>query len=267
MYVLLTAAPGTGKTTVIQKLASLIGDVRLAGFYSAEIRERGERRGFRLVAYDGTETLIAHVVLEIEQAVFDRAAPFDRLRLIMGGRDGVAHRPRDGERPEIFHAVGQVAEALAELDRRRERRRALGDCTAAGAANLPVEPGGEDELVLGVAIEFERGRNLQIAEASFAGLAGRLCIDMADAHADGEAGEDRLGIIDVDIGLVIEGRDRRQRQLVRRERIVGGDRRRKEPLADDSVSDGRRRHNDRGGKQRRGKLMLLIPLFPNVPED
>ncbi|HET7362405.1 MAG TPA: nucleoside-triphosphatase [Burkholderiales bacterium] len=38
---LLTAAPGTGKTTVIQRLASLLRDVRLAGFYTAEIRGAG----------------------------------------------------------------------------------------------------------------------------------------------------------------------------------------------------------------------------------
>ena len=83
MYVLLTAAPGTGKSTVIQRLAALLPDIRLAGFYTAEIRERGERRGFRLVAYDGSETLIAHVELPkthrvgkygVDVAAMERAA-------------------------------------------------------------------------------------------------------------------------------------------------------------------------------------------------
>jgi nucleoside-triphosphatase len=82
MYVLLTAAPGTGKSTVIQRLATLLSDVRLAGFYTAEIRERRERRGFRLVGYDGTEALIAHVDLPkahrvgkygVDVAAIDRA--------------------------------------------------------------------------------------------------------------------------------------------------------------------------------------------------
>lgn len=62
-HVLVTAAPGTGKTTVIQRLAPLVSDLQLAGFYTAEIRVRGERRGFRLVGLDGTEALIAHVEL------------------------------------------------------------------------------------------------------------------------------------------------------------------------------------------------------------
>jgi nucleoside-triphosphatase len=62
-HLLLTAAPGSGKTTAIRRLAALLGDMRVAGFYTAEIRARGERRGFRLVGFDGTEALIAHVEL------------------------------------------------------------------------------------------------------------------------------------------------------------------------------------------------------------
>ena len=62
-HVLVTGAPGTGKTTVIQRLARLVGDLQLAGFCTAEIRRRGERRGFRLIGFDGTEALIAHVDL------------------------------------------------------------------------------------------------------------------------------------------------------------------------------------------------------------
>lgn len=82
MYVQLTGAPGSGKSTVIQRLASRLSKVRLAGFCTAEIRERGERRGFRLVTYDGNEALIAHVDLPkthrvgkygVDLAAIDRA--------------------------------------------------------------------------------------------------------------------------------------------------------------------------------------------------
>ena len=62
-HLLLTGTPGAGKTTAIRRLAALLGDVRIAGFYTAEIRARGERRGFRLVGFDSTEALIAHVEL------------------------------------------------------------------------------------------------------------------------------------------------------------------------------------------------------------
>jgi len=37
--------------------------MRIAGFYTAEIRVRGARRGFRVAGFDGTEALIAHVNL------------------------------------------------------------------------------------------------------------------------------------------------------------------------------------------------------------
>jgi len=37
------------------------------------------------------------------------------------GRDAIADEPRDRERPQVLPLVGQVAEALAEEDRRSER--------------------------------------------------------------------------------------------------------------------------------------------------
>ena len=42
-------------------LAERLDGKRIAGFYTEEMRTRGERRGFRLVAYDGSEAVIAHV--------------------------------------------------------------------------------------------------------------------------------------------------------------------------------------------------------------
>jgi nucleoside-triphosphatase len=58
---LITGAPGIGKTTVIRRAASGLRDKGLRGFYTEEIREKGERRGFRLVSFDGTAHTIAHV--------------------------------------------------------------------------------------------------------------------------------------------------------------------------------------------------------------
>jgi nucleoside-triphosphatase len=47
-HILLTAPPRTGKTTVIRRLASLLGaaGVPVCGFLSDEVRERGQRVGF-----------------------------------------------------------------------------------------------------------------------------------------------------------------------------------------------------------------------------
>ena len=41
---LLTAAPGSGKTTAIRRVAERLAGERLGGFYTGEMRDRGERR-------------------------------------------------------------------------------------------------------------------------------------------------------------------------------------------------------------------------------
>jgi nucleoside-triphosphatase len=58
---LLTGVPGIGKTTLIRRVAGRLKGRKLGGFYTEEIREDGDRRGFRLVGFDGTERVIAHV--------------------------------------------------------------------------------------------------------------------------------------------------------------------------------------------------------------
>lgn len=58
---LITGTPGIGKTTVIRRVADHLDAEGLRGFYTEEIRERGVRRGFRLVGFDGTARVIAHV--------------------------------------------------------------------------------------------------------------------------------------------------------------------------------------------------------------
>jgi nucleoside-triphosphatase len=58
---LITGSPGSGKTTVIRKVAAALSGRRLGGFYTEEIRVRGERKGFRLATFDGQERVMAHV--------------------------------------------------------------------------------------------------------------------------------------------------------------------------------------------------------------
>src|ERR1700719_1196061 len=58
---LLTGAPGCGKTTVLRRLAERLGDLRLAGFLTLELREHGQRVGFEAIDLNGQRAILAHV--------------------------------------------------------------------------------------------------------------------------------------------------------------------------------------------------------------
>jgi nucleoside-triphosphatase len=60
---LLTGAPGAGKTTAIRRLAERLAGARLRGFTTKEIRVSGERVGFRLETFDGRSATLSHVDL------------------------------------------------------------------------------------------------------------------------------------------------------------------------------------------------------------
>jgi nucleoside-triphosphatase len=58
--ILLTGRPGVGKTTIIKSIAERLGDAA-GGFYTAEIREGGRRRGFKIVTLAGEVGILSHV--------------------------------------------------------------------------------------------------------------------------------------------------------------------------------------------------------------
>jgi nucleoside-triphosphatase len=58
---LLTGPPGCGKTTVLRRVAERLGDLRLAGFLTLELREHGQRVGFEAIDLSGRRTILAHV--------------------------------------------------------------------------------------------------------------------------------------------------------------------------------------------------------------
>jgi nucleoside-triphosphatase len=68
-FLLLTGVPGVGKTTAIRRVAERLAARRLGGFYTEEMRVGGARRGFRLVGFDGSERVLAHVDLRGEPRV------------------------------------------------------------------------------------------------------------------------------------------------------------------------------------------------------
>jgi nucleoside-triphosphatase len=58
---LLTGFPGCGKTTVLERVVEHLGDLRLAGFLTLELREHGQRIGFEAVGLGGHRVILAHV--------------------------------------------------------------------------------------------------------------------------------------------------------------------------------------------------------------
>jgi nucleoside-triphosphatase len=59
--ILLTGLPGCGKTTAVMRICAALKDIRLAGFYTEEIRHDETRMGFRWKRLDGAEGTLAHV--------------------------------------------------------------------------------------------------------------------------------------------------------------------------------------------------------------
>jgi nucleoside-triphosphatase len=57
---LITGLPGVGKTTLIKKLSEGLKSLHPVGFYTEEIREGGERRGFELISLEGKRGLLSH---------------------------------------------------------------------------------------------------------------------------------------------------------------------------------------------------------------
>jgi nucleoside-triphosphatase len=84
--ILLTGAPGSGKTSLVCGLAEILRTelgVPVAGFVTQEVRERGERSGFAVQAFGGAPQLMAHVSwstgprvgrYRVDVAAFERVA-------------------------------------------------------------------------------------------------------------------------------------------------------------------------------------------------
>ena len=62
--ILITGLPGVGKTTLIKNIAEALKDLRPVGFYTAEIREGGIRKGFELISLDGRKGLLSHTNIQ-----------------------------------------------------------------------------------------------------------------------------------------------------------------------------------------------------------
>jgi nucleoside-triphosphatase len=59
--ILITGAPGAGKTTFFRRLVDELQHLNPVGFYTSEIRKGGKRQGFSLCGLDGRTGVLAHV--------------------------------------------------------------------------------------------------------------------------------------------------------------------------------------------------------------
>jgi len=59
--ILITGPPGIGKTTLVKRLFEALKGFHPVGFYTAEIREEGIRKGFELISLDGRRGILSHV--------------------------------------------------------------------------------------------------------------------------------------------------------------------------------------------------------------
>lgn len=80
--ILFTGRPGVGKTTVIMKLISGLKGV--GGFYTEEIRQRGERKGFRIITLRGKKGILAHKSLNSPYRVGKYGVNIEDLENIAG---------------------------------------------------------------------------------------------------------------------------------------------------------------------------------------
>ena len=62
--ILITGLPGIGKTTLVRELSAKLKPLHPVGFYTEEIREAGQRKGFELVSLNGKRGLLSHKNIE-----------------------------------------------------------------------------------------------------------------------------------------------------------------------------------------------------------
>jgi len=81
--ILLTGPPGCGKTTVVCRLIERLRNLRLAGFYTEELREHGHRVGFEAIGLSGQRAVLAHVDFRSKHRVGKYGVEPERLAALL----------------------------------------------------------------------------------------------------------------------------------------------------------------------------------------
>ena len=112
--VLITAPPRTGKSTLIKKVIDEIGEENFCGFFTQEMRENGERVGFKVKEIGGDE-----FVLLVPNGSEETAVEFITKANTMCGsaQDDKANKPSVSWGYSIMTSIEQsYNELFAEAD-------------------------------------------------------------------------------------------------------------------------------------------------------
>jgi nucleoside-triphosphatase len=134
-HILVTGAPGVGKTTLVRKVADELAPRGLLGFYSTEIREQGERLGFEPVSFRGERALLAHVKISGPPRVGKYGVQIDGLDRFL---DQIP-KPRRGIGLFVIDEIGKM-ECLSR--RFHELVRLVLDSSAPVLATVALKGGG-----------------------------------------------------------------------------------------------------------------------------
>src|SRR6516165_891676 len=102
---LLTGAPGCGKTTVLERVAERLGDLRLAGFVARELREQGHGVGFEAVGLGSKPAILAHVRFRSPVSVGRYGVEPDRLVPLI---EEELHRPPGTVDAYLIDEIGKM---------------------------------------------------------------------------------------------------------------------------------------------------------------
>jgi nucleoside-triphosphatase len=132
---LLTGAPGSGKTTALRRAADALGGRwRLSGFFTEEIRRHGVRLGFRAVTLDGKKRDLARVDL-------GGPARVGRYGVDVAVMDALAETLR-ADRPVDAWLVDEIGKMECLSDRFVAAMRTLLDGPAPVVATIALRGGG-----------------------------------------------------------------------------------------------------------------------------